>query len=156
MVNIDHAEFDEPREQDGFRARRARIGYALGMERLGASLWEIPPGEAAYPYHFHLADEEFVVVLAGRPTLRGPDGKRRLEPGEALSFRRGEEGAHQFLNETEEVVRFLAVSTSGEPDICVYPDSGKLGAAERRPDGSGLRKFFRVDDEVDYWEGESR
>jgi uncharacterized cupin superfamily protein len=55
--NIHGADFDEPREFDGFRARRARIGYALGAERLGVSLWELSPGEAAYPYHFHLAEQ---------------------------------------------------------------------------------------------------
>jgi hypothetical protein len=36
----------------------------------------------------------------------------------------------------------------------LYPDSGKLGAAERRPDGGGLKHYFRLADEVDYWDGE--
>jgi uncharacterized cupin superfamily protein len=52
------------------------------------------------------------------------------------------------------VVRFIAVSTNGEADVAVYPDSGKLCAAERRPSGGGLRAFFRLADQVDYWDGE--
>jgi hypothetical protein len=48
---------------------------------------------------------------------------------------------------------FLAMSTTGEPDIVVYPDSGKVGPAERRE--GGLHLFFREADAVDYWEGES-
>lgn len=55
MANIDKPNFDEPREREGFRARRARIGHQLGTERIGISLWELPPGQKAYPYHFHLA-----------------------------------------------------------------------------------------------------
>jgi uncharacterized cupin superfamily protein len=156
MVNINDAEFDEPRDRDGFRALRSRLGYKLGAERLGLSLWELPPGEAAYPYHFHLAEEELAIVLAGRPSLRGPDGWRELAEGEVVSFPRGEAGAHQLVNRTDETVRFLAVSTNGDPDIVLYPDSGKLGAAERLPHGGGLRTFFRLADQVDYWEGEER
>jgi uncharacterized cupin superfamily protein len=154
MVTINDPLFDEPREQEGFVARRARLGHQLGTRRLGASLWEIPPGQAAYPYHLHLAEEELLVVLAGRPSLRTPAGWRQLEEGEVISFPVGEEGAHQLVNRTAEPVRFLALSTNGEPDVVLYPDSAKLGAAERRPDGSGLRTCFRLADQVDYWEGE--
>jgi uncharacterized cupin superfamily protein len=154
MPNINQPEFDEPREQEGFRARRARLGYALGSERLGFSLWEVSPGQAAYPYHLHLTEEEAIVVLAGRPSLRTPEGWRELEEGEIVSLPRGEAGAHQIVNRTDAPVRFLAISTNGEPDVVLYPDSNKVGAAERRPTGGGVRKFFRLDDAVDYYEGE--
>lgn len=66
------------------------------------------------------------------------------------------EGAHQLLNEGSGVVRLLALSTHGQPDIVVYPDSEKLGVAERNPNGAGLHKIFRSSDSVDYWDGESR
>jgi uncharacterized cupin superfamily protein len=95
------------------------------------------------------------VVLDGRPQLRTPEGWRDLEPGEVVSFERGEQGAHQLLNRSaDETVRFLAISTSGEPDVVVYPDSGKVSAADRRPDGSRLKLYFRERDAVDYWDGE--
>jgi uncharacterized cupin superfamily protein len=154
VPNINDPEFDEPREQEGFRATRARIGRQAGSERLGASVWEVPPGEAAYPYHFHHAEEELVIVLEGRPSLRTPDGWRELQAGEVVAFPRGEDGGHQLVNRTRERVRFLAVSTNGEPDIVVYPDSGKLAASERLPDGGGLSAIFRLGDTVDYYEGE--
>ena len=155
MVNVNDPEFDEAREHPGFRALRARVGQQAGAERLGASVWEIPPGEAAYPYHLHLGEEELVIVLAGCPSLRSPDGWRELDEGEVVSFPRGEAGAHQIVNRTAQSVRFLAISTNGEPDIVLYPDSGKVGAAERLPEGGGFRKFFRLDDEADYYDGEN-
>ncbi|HEY4348009.1 MAG TPA: cupin domain-containing protein [Gaiellaceae bacterium] len=155
MVNLEHPEFDEPRDHPGFRARRARLGYQLGTERLGLSLWEIEPGEAAYPYHCHLTEEEIVIVTEGRPSLRTPAGWRELADGEVVAFPRGEAGAHQLVNRTSEPVRFLAASTNGEPDIVFYLDSEKVGACERPPAGGGFRKFFRIADEVDYYEGET-
>jgi uncharacterized cupin superfamily protein len=154
MTNINDPQFEAGERPPGFRSRRARIGYELGSELIGCSLWEVPPGEAAYPYHFHYADEEVVIVLAGRPTLRSPDGERELEPGEAVRFPLGEEGAHQISNRTDSPARFLAISSHGRPDVVVYPDADKIGVGERLPRGGGLRAFFRREDAVDYWEGE--
>jgi uncharacterized cupin superfamily protein len=153
-LKLDEPHFDEPREQPGFRALRARLGRQLGTQRLGVSLWELPPGEAAYPYHYHLGEEELLIVLEGRPSMRTPEGWRELEQGEICAFLRGERGAHQLMNRTDAVVRFLAVSTEGDPDIVLYPDSGKLAAAERLPDGGGVKAMFRLRDEVDYHDGE--
>jgi uncharacterized cupin superfamily protein len=155
MVNIERPDFDQPREQEGFRALRAGISRQAGAERLGLSLWEVPPGQAAYPYHAHLTEEELVIVLSGTPSLRTVDGWRDLEQGEVVSFLRGEHGAHQIVNRTEETIRFLAFSTAGEPDVVLQLDSGKIGAFERRPEGGGLRAWFRREDEVGYYEGES-
>jgi uncharacterized cupin superfamily protein len=155
MAKLSQPDFDEPREVEGFRARRARVGRQLGSEKLGLSYWELPPGEAAYPYHWHLAEEELLVVTDGAPSLRTPEGWRDLEAGEVVSFPRGAEGGHQLVNRTEATVRFLAFSTQPGPDIVMYPDSGKLGAFERRPEGGGLYELFRLEDAVDYHHGES-
>lgn len=154
MSNIYDPEFEEAERPEGFRARRARIGNQLGSELIGASLWELPAGEAAYPYHYHYADEELIIVVHGRPTLRTPAGLRELAEGEAVRFPVLEEGAHQILNRSADTVSFLAISSHGRPDIVVYPDSNKLGVGERLPRGGGLRAFFDRDDTVDYWHGE--
>lgn len=155
MANVLDPDFDEPREQPGFSVRRARVGAQAGAKRLGASVWELPPGQAAYPYHFHLVEEELLIVLAGTPSLRTPDGWRKLETGEVVSFARGESGAHQLTNDGGQPARVLAVSTSASPDIVVYPDSGKVGVSERLPGRRGLHELYRRCDSVDYWEGES-
>ena len=98
MPNIYRPEWDAEKRPAGFGSRRARIGRQLGSERVGASLWELPPGEAAYPYHYHHSDEELVFVIRGRPTLRASDGTHELEEGDVVRFVLGEAGAHQLLN----------------------------------------------------------
>jgi uncharacterized cupin superfamily protein len=154
MANLNDPQFDEHRDHAGFQCRRARLGRQAGAERLGLSLWEIPPGQAAYPYHFHLGEEEMILVLSGQPSLRLADGWRELGEGEIVSFLVGEAGAHQIANRTDEPIRMLAFSTSGAPDIVIRPDSGTIGVFERRPDGGGLYSHFRTDDAIDYFEGE--
>ncbi|HEU5251883.1 MAG TPA: cupin domain-containing protein [Solirubrobacterales bacterium] len=149
MPNIYEPEFEEGKRPEGFKSRRARIGDELGTELIGCSFWEIPPGQAAYPYHYHHADEELLIVLEGEPSLRTPEGTRALSPGEAVAFPLGEEGAHQISNPTEQTVTLLAISSSGRPDVIVYPDTDKIGFR-----GGDLRAFFRRGDRTDYWEGE--
>jgi uncharacterized cupin superfamily protein len=155
MPNIHRPTFEEGDRPEGFRSRRARIGYELGTERIGASLWELPPGEAAYPYHFHYVEEELVIVLSGRPSLRTPEGVRGLEQGEALRFPTGEKGAHQIFNETDDVVTFLAISSQGLADVLIYPDSDRVGVGDRPPRGGGFRAFFKRADAVGYFDGET-
>jgi uncharacterized cupin superfamily protein len=145
-VNLNEPDFDEAREVEGFRARRARIGRQLGSEQLGISYWELPAGQAAYPYHWHVTEEELLVVMKGAPSLRTPEGWRELEEGEVVAFPRSEEGGHQLVNRTDDMVRFLAFSTPTGPGIVMYPDSGKVGADGHR---------FRLSDEVDYYDGET-
>lgn len=143
--------FDEIREHPGLNCRRARLGRQAGTEKLSMSLWELPAGEAAYRFHFHLAEEELVVLLEGTPSLRTPEGWREMEEGEVVCFRVGEDGAHQIVNRTEETVRFLAISNQ-QPDIVVWPDSKSVSAFERRPEGGGLAMHFRTADSVGYFD----
>jgi uncharacterized cupin superfamily protein len=152
-VSIAAPVFDEVREHPGFECRRARLGRQTGSEKLGLSLWELPPGQAAYPYHFHLAEEEIVIVLEGTPSLRDGDGWRELEQGEVVRFATGEEGAHQIVNRGEEPVRFLAISNQ-QPDIVVRPDSDSLSVFERQPEGGGLSAHFRLADGAEYFDFE--
>jgi uncharacterized cupin superfamily protein len=155
-ANIFDPEWDEPVEREGFSHRRARIGWQAGAERIGASLYELPPGNAAFPYHWHAANEEMAIVLEGSPTLRTPEGTRTLAPGDAVAFAAGEDGAHQIVNPGPDPARVLIVSTMRSPDAAGYPDSGKTGMMVRAPGarGGGGQRFWRDRDEVGYWEGE--
>jgi uncharacterized cupin superfamily protein len=155
VANLHDPDFDELREHPGFRTRRARVGRQLRSERLGASVWELPPGEAAYPYHYHLVEEEMLFVLRGEVWLRDPTGWRALAEGEIVSFPPGEAGAHQLVNRGAQPARLLTISTNGTPDIVIYPDSDKLGANERLPEGGGLSEMYRRSESVDYYDGET-
>jgi uncharacterized cupin superfamily protein len=114
------------RTEAPLRGRTARVGAAAGAERLGATLYEIDPGQNGSPFHLHHANEELIVVLDGRPTLRTLDGSRILEPGDVVSCPAGRAGAHQLRNRTEGPVRVLVISTMVYPETVEMPDSNKI------------------------------
>ena len=157
MANVLEPDFDANSERPGFSYRGAKIARQAGSERIGATLYELPPGESISPYHAHLANEELAIVLAGSPNLRTPDGWRALKTGEAVGFPVGVEFAHQIANFGTEPARILMVSELNAPEVALYPDSGKVMTREQPPGTppTGHRKLFREADEVDYWEGES-
>lgn len=158
MANLFEPEFDPASEREGFSYRRARLGRQAGSQRLGASLYEVSPGQATFPYHWHSANEELLIVLAGTPSLRSPSGWRELAEGEVVALPVGESGAHQVLNRSEEPVRFLVVSEMNAPEMSFYPDTNKIGSFTRPPgspdDPDAIFGFFRREDATDYWDGE--
>jgi uncharacterized cupin superfamily protein len=152
VPNLRRLEFDDDREWGGFTIRRARLGPQVGVERVGASLWELPAGQAAYPYHFHLTEDEILILLEGGLSLRTPEGWRELEEGDVVGFPFGEAGAHQVVNRTGSTARFLAVSNSGATEAVVQPDANKIGILDRTPGGSGIREWHRRGDRAGYFD----
>ena len=151
-INIADPEFTfDPEDPDRFRAGLFRFGKLIGMRKLGASVYEIPPGQSICPYHYEYGEEEALLVLAGRPTLRHPGGSDQLAPWDAVSFPEGPEGAHAVSNETDETVRVLMFSTIALPGATVYPDSDKIGIWTPNEDDSVL---VRRASKVTYYEGE--
>jgi uncharacterized cupin superfamily protein len=108
------------------RGRTYRVGALAGAVQLGATLYEIDPGQNGSPFHLHHANEEMLIVLEGRPTLRTLEGSRPLEPGEVVACPAGRAGAHQLQNRTETPVRALVVSTMIYPETAEMLDSDKI------------------------------
>lgn len=107
---------------------------------LGASLYELGPGNFVI-FHFHHGSDELLVVLRGTPTLRTMDGKRRLEEGEVVHFPPGPEGAHELRNETDAPVRYVMAGTRVSPEVAEYPDLGQVTAQSRLPNQKGEQLF---------------
>jgi uncharacterized cupin superfamily protein len=134
---------DAEMEHEGFRIRGAGIDKRIGADLLAGSVYEIDPGKKLWPYHLHHANEEWLVVLRGRPILRTPEGEQELIEGDVACFVRGAAGAH---------VRILMLSTRIAPEILVYPDSDKVITKDAKEDDIFMT---RHGEPVDFWEGES-
>jgi uncharacterized cupin superfamily protein len=103
---------------NGATARAVRLGHHAGARRLGATLYELDPGAAASPLHFHHRNEELLLVLGGTPTLRAAGGTARtLAAGEVVAFPAGRDGIHQVVNRTDGPVRVLICSTNELPEV---------------------------------------
>ena len=159
VVNENGLEWSEQSRGESFSHRRKALGAAAHGEKLGCSLYEVPPGRKAWPYHYHCANEEAIYVLEGSGTLRVGEREVAISQGDYVALPVGEAYAHQVSNTSGEPLRYLCLSTMTEPDILVYPDSGKVGLfAGSAPGGPKERRYLhtylREDAEVGYFDGE--
>jgi uncharacterized cupin superfamily protein len=139
---------DDPLETTGDGLRASRVGERAGAEQLGASVYELGPGDEMV-FHYHVQREELLIVLAGRLSLRTATGWEELREGEVVAFPRGERGAHGYRNDGDAPVRVLMVSEMNGPNISVYPDTNQVGifdAGQRAHRRFGA--LFDVDDAV--------
>ncbi len=118
----------DPDDPEGYAAGMVRFGPQIGAQTLGGSVYEVPPGQSICPYHYEYADEEWLVVLAGRPSVRHASGDDVLEPGDVVAFVRGPAGAHKVTNRGEEPVRVLMISTN--PPLSSTPTAARSPSSE--------------------------
>jgi len=138
-------------DAEGFRAGMFRFGPSLGAERTGTTVYELPPGESVCPYHYEYGEEEWLLVLAGQPSVRDPEGTEQLEPFDVVFFPPGPAGAHQIRNDTDETARVLMWGMVVIPTATAYPDSDKVAVwtGDKAED-----LIVRRSSGVEYYDGE--
>jgi uncharacterized cupin superfamily protein len=112
-----------------------RLADAFGLTQFGVNLVRLTPGAASALRHAHSAEDEFVLVLEGTPTLVTNEGEESLSPGLCVGFPCGSGDAHHLVNRTEADVIFLVVGTRADHDAVTYPDVDLR--FEPGPGGSG-------------------
>ena len=144
-------DWDSEQDREGYRHRVTAVGKRLGAQLLGGSLYELPSGEKTWPYHYEIGCEEWLIVVSGTPTLRGPDGERELVAGDVAVFPEGPAGGHQVINRSGEPCRVLLLSSKAPVVTVHYPDSGKVGLWSL---SGGYQAMLPTDRQLDYWDGE--
>ena len=125
-----------------------------GGMKIGVSIEELPPGKQSCPFHFHMVEEEHMLILEGQATLRLGEARHLVKAGDFVSFRAGEAAGHCLINESDAPCRFLMIGDNSPNEVCVYPDSGKMAVdALKRilPDD-----IFDMSATRDYWDGEKK
>lgn len=137
-------------DHEGYEyVRRTLVSNESGGQ-CSISVYEIPPGKSAYPYHFHANNEEAFYILQGRGLLKTPLGERSVEAGDFLFFPANETGAHKLSNPSDsEALVYIDFDTHNEIDVAFYPDSGKIGVWGRE-----INRLYKTDQHVDYYDGE--
>ena len=133
------------------------LGAAASSQQLGASWCEIEPGKAAYPRHYHCANEEAAFILEGEGVALIGNDRVAIRKGDFVAFPVGPETAHQIINTGKAPLRLLAMSTTHLVEIVGYPDSKKYGATARtgpHQRTSWVRKLFDDQTQLEYFEGE--
>lgn len=146
LVELEAQHKTGPGEYEYTRRKFVPLGRA---NQCVVSVYEIPPGKSAYPYHYHLKNEETFFIVSGKGLLLSPDGEKEVTAGDLLFFPAEPGGAHKLTNPGEDPLVYLDFDTQNELDVAVYPDSQKIGVW-----GRGVNQVFLKKDAVDYYEGE--
>lgn len=157
IANLDEVEFSDIEDNGYYTSKRAQFSDGIGARKLGYNLTELPPGKAQCPFHNHHGEEEMFLILEGEGELRFGAERYPIRKHDVIACPTGgPEVAHQIINTGTTRMRYLALSTVAEVDVCEYPDSDKimLGAGPRI--GPGLAKMFRSEDSVGYYDRESQ
>ncbi len=156
FMNLDEVEFDDVEDNGYYTSKRGQISDLIGARKLGYNLTELPPGKAQCPFHNHHGEEEMFFVLEGEGELRFGDQRYPIRQHDVIACPTGgKEVAHQIINTGTVTMRYLAVSNVVEIETCEYPDSDKVLVVSGPRGQRVLRKMFRAESTVDYYDRES-
>ncbi|HUN93800.1 MAG TPA: cupin domain-containing protein [Burkholderiaceae bacterium] len=152
VVNIDDLKLERFEQGVRYRTDGVRIGPLVGARDLGYSYDVVPPGKCSCPFHSHRAEEEMFFIVRGRGTLRYGSEKRGIRAGDVICCPTGgPETAHQIINDSDEELAYLSISTRKDVEICEYPDARKIAAFGG---GGAVRHITHAEAHVDYWDRE--
>ncbi|MDX7998460.1 cupin domain-containing protein [Xenorhabdus sp. Reich] len=154
IKNINEIELDNVERHPLYASRGASLTDGTQACKLGASIDCIPAGKRAVPYHFHHSQEEMFIVINGSGTLRIADDMIPIKEGDVICIPPGDKYPHQIINTSDEMLRYISISTMESPEICEYPDSNKYLTKSTI---NGINKFSAINfrgQDIDYWENE--
>ena len=99
-----------------------RLGDAGGLTQFGANLVTLQPGALSSLRHWHLNEDEFVMITAGECVLVQDAGEVAMRVGDCAAFPAGSPDGLQFINRTGREARFLVVGTKARAEVATYSD----------------------------------
>ena len=155
IMNLDEVEFDDVEENGFYTSSRGQISDHIGAQKLGYNLTVLPPGKAQCPFHSHHGEEEMFFILEGEGELRFGGERYPIRKHDVIACPTGgAEVAHQIINTGATTMRYLSLSNIVELEACEYPDSEKVLVTSGKRGQRGLRKMFRAETTVDYYDRE--
>ena len=158
--NIDDLEWTEMAHGARFHFERKSLTPIKEpyLPKLGLSLFRLKPGKRSFPAHEHLGNDEAILVMRGRGTLRYGAEDIPLGPGDYVHLPAASGKAHQMRNTGTEELEYYCLSSLVLPEIVVYPESNKIaaigpGAVNEHGQATRIAEWFRREP-VNYWEGE--
>ena len=156
FVNLSEVEFTDIEENGFYTSKRAQFSAAIGAQKLGYNLTELPPGCAQCPFHSHRVEEEMFLILEGEGELRFGEQRYRIRKHDVIACPTGGPAtAHQIINTGSATLRYLSLSVLADVEVCEYPDSNKVGVFAGGANAPRLRKLVRSESDVDYYDRET-
>jgi uncharacterized cupin superfamily protein len=150
VTKTEEIEAKHQNEHDGYEYYKKTIMSGDSGNKCNVSIYEVPPGKAAYPYHHHFQSEEVFYIISGTGILRTPEGETEVSTGNILVFPANERGTHKLTNSSKtKMLVYIDFDTYHSPEVSFMPDSSKSVVY-----GKGLRKVFKNSLDIGYYDGE--
>jgi uncharacterized cupin superfamily protein len=135
--------YPEPFRERVRHRRWKQIGVAAGFTDFGANLVTIPPGTWSSQRHWHLDDDELLMMIEGELVLVEDEGRSVMRAGDIAAWRKGTGNGHHLINESSADARFLVVGANkggaAYPDIDLAVRAGE--PFYRHVDGTPYREW---------------
>lgn len=99
-----------------------RLGDAGGLTQFGVNLVTLEPGALSSLRHWHMAEDEFVMVTEGTCTMVTDAGETLMGPGDCAAFPANTPDGHHFINRTDKPARFLVIGSKSKREVATYSD----------------------------------
>jgi len=120
------------------------IGDALGSEKIYVNIDFVKPGGKSTMYHSHSRQEEFFLIMSGNGLLRINEEEIPVKTGDVISKPAGKNIAHQFINNSSEILQILDVGNRDKDDVAIYPDENKIFIRNKK-------LVFNINDNIENW-----
>ncbi len=113
-----------PAPHDAEMAGRSslRVGDAGGLTQFGANIIILAPGAKSSLRHWHVEQDEFVMITEGACSLVDDNGPVEMKAGDCATFKADDGNGHHFVNHTDQEARFLVVGTRTATETAWYSD----------------------------------
>jgi uncharacterized cupin superfamily protein len=133
-----------------FRGERYGMEFQVlsqygGGSQITVCMEILPPGRQANQVHYHMLEEEHVLVLDGTMTIRLGDKTHVVDAGHYVCFPAGQKIGHSLFNHSMAPCRYLIIGNPQPHDVVVFPETGRVGV---KLTGEGYRKAHTME----YWE----
>jgi uncharacterized cupin superfamily protein len=132
VINLNEVEARNISMGSKFGTATKQLGLPTGARGIGCSWYEVPPGKAAFPRHFHCANEESLFVIEGEGAMRIGDETVPVGAGDYITFPVGPQAAHQLHNTGSSPLRYLCFSTLHTAEISAIQTRKKSARWPRR------------------------
>lgn len=120
------------------------IGDALCSEKIYVNIDFVKPGGKSTMYHSHSRQEEFFLIMSGNGLLRINEEEIQVKTGDVISKPAGKNIAHQFINNSTEILQILDVGNRDKDDVAIYPDENKIFIRNKK-------LVFNINDNIENW-----
>jgi uncharacterized cupin superfamily protein len=129
-----------------FGMRYQHLSAFGGATQVSVSMEVLEPGRQANPAHYHLVEEEHVLVLEGVLTLMLGEQRHAMTAGHYVCFPAGQAVGHALRNESDAPCRYLIIGNPQKHDVAVFPETGRVSVKL-------MGEAYRRSSTMGYWQG---